>query len=104
VPRYVLNSSARIGLRIPAHNVARAIAQLFAAPLTTTSANLSGQKAALSGDGVKDVFDGKIELIIDAGTSAGGTASTVLDVTGDVPVMLRQGGLSINKIMNYWDS
>jgi L-threonylcarbamoyladenylate synthase len=44
------------------------------------------------------VFGGQVDMIIDGGDSAGGVASTVLDLTGDVPRILRQGAISAEAI------
>ena len=69
-------------------------------PITGTSANISGQPACSS---AKEVFRGlgdKVDLILDGGETAGGKGSTVLDVTMDPPVVVREGMVGREQIEN----
>ncbi|MCJ7734336.1 MAG: L-threonylcarbamoyladenylate synthase [Anaerolineales bacterium] len=85
-----LSTTPTIGVRIPDHTITRQLLRVTG-PLAATSANLSGKPGALNAAEVLDQLNGKIDLILDGGTSTGGIASTVLDCTGDVPVILRDG-------------
>ena len=59
-----------------------------------TSANLSGQPSALTAGEVYSQFGHKIDLVIDGGRCPGGIESTIVDVTGETPVVLREGAIS----------
>jgi len=59
---------------------------------------LSGKPSALTADEVNSQFGNKIDLIIDGGRCPGGKESTVVDVTGETPVILREGAISREEI------
>jgi len=86
-----LASGPSIAVRIPNHPTCLALLQHLARPLIGTSANLSGQSAALTADEVRQQLGDRIDLIIDGGECPGGKESTVLDITREPPVVLRQG-------------
>ncbi len=65
------------------------------APITAPSANLTGDAPPSTADEVLRVFDGKIDLVLDAGPTPGGLPSTVLDVTVDPPRVLREGAVRL---------
>ena len=83
-----------VAVRVPAHPVPVALARGLGAPVVGTSANLSGTPSVLTADEVYSQFGDKIDLIIDAGQCPGGRESTVIDVTGEVPIVLREGAIS----------
>ncbi|MBA7580245.1 hypothetical protein ES708_22136 [subsurface metagenome] len=64
------------------------------APNVDTSANLSGKPSSLTADEVYSQFNNEIDLIIDGGRCPGGVESTIVDVTGEIPVVLREGAIS----------
>ena len=80
-----------IGLRIPAHPVARAVLDAFAAPITGTSANRSGQPAALTADEVSRQLGPDLLVLGEGGEMPAGSPSTMLDLTGGSPRVLRRG-------------
>jgi len=79
----------KIGIRIPDNNVCMELSREF--PITTTSANLSGQPIPESVEGVLEQLGNKIDLILDAGISKNGVHSTVIDMTVYPPKILRKG-------------
>jgi len=83
-----------VAVRVPAHPVSVALAQGLGAPIVGTSANLSGRPSALTAGEVYSQFGDKIDLVIDGGRCPGGRESTIIDVTGETPVVLREGALS----------
>ena len=83
-----------IGLRCPDHHLVRALAARVG-PLATTSANRHGQPTPGSAVEAADQLLGPVDLVIDGGALSG-TPSTVVDVTGEVPRVLRQGGVVID--------
>lgn len=89
----VLSQSETIGIRIPDHEVARKLLAA-AGPMAVTSANLSGQANTRTAQEVLDQLEGRIHLIIDGGPTPGDTPSTVVDMTGRQPKILREGPIS----------
>ncbi|MFC2071515.1 L-threonylcarbamoyladenylate synthase [Chloroflexota bacterium] len=94
VPDIITAGGATIAVRIPAHPVPVALVEGLGAPIVGTSANLSGRPSPLLADEVYSQLGDKIDLIIDGGCCPGGRESTIIDVTGEVPVMLREGAIS----------
>ncbi len=80
-----------LAVRIPSHEGAQAFLREVDIPIVAPSANLSKHVSPTSAKHVYDDFEGKIPLILDGGMSSGGIESTVCDVTGDIPVILRPG-------------
>jgi L-threonylcarbamoyladenylate synthase len=92
--------SGKIGIRLPGHPVASALVEAVAAPITGTSANLSGRPGCHRIRDLAPQLSHQLDLILDAGPLAGGRGSTVVDVTqGDRPVVLREGSISAREIM-----
>ena len=94
VPDIIAGGGSTVAVRVPAHPVPLALAEGLGAPVVGTSANISGKPSPLTAEEVKIQFGGGIELIIDAGRCPGGKESSVVDVTGEVPVILREGAIS----------
>jgi len=80
-----------VGLRVPDHPVARAVLEELAAPVTATSANLSGGPDPVSADEVRRQIGEAVDLVLDGGECPIGIASTIVDCTGLEPKILRQG-------------
>jgi tRNA A37 threonylcarbamoyladenosine synthetase subunit TsaC/SUA5/YrdC len=87
------------GFRVPDHPVALAwLRQLDFAP-AVTSANLSGQAAATTAEAAARALGDGVALVLDAGASPGGTASTVVRVRGDRGIeVLREGPISAGEL------
>ena len=95
----ILNvAGTTIAVRIPAHPVPIALIKGLGTPVVGTSANLSGRPSPLTADEVYFQFGDKVDLIIDGGRCPGGRESTVVDVTGEKPVILREGAISREEI------
>jgi L-threonylcarbamoyladenylate synthase len=86
-----------VGLRVPDHPTPRALAEAVG-PLPTTSANRSGDPEAHDAREVLDQLGVALDLILDGGPARGPRPSTVVDVSGDSPRILRDGGVSANEI------
>lgn len=86
--------SGKIGLRVSSHPIAAGIVQKLKRPLTATSANLSGSPECASASDVKEQIGDHIDAIVDGGKTHGGMASTIIDVTCNPPVILREGAIS----------
>ena len=85
-----------LGVRIPQHKVALELLRA-AGPLMTTSANLHGKEPALSATEA-GVLNG-VAAVLDGGVAPGGTASTVLDLTGPEPHVLREGAIAAPELL-----
>lgn len=80
-----------VAIRIPNHPVALKILEKSGLPIAAPSANLSGKPSPTSGYHVRDDLDGKIAGIVNGDETAVGLESTVVDCTGEVPLILRLG-------------
>ena len=90
---------ATVAVRVPAHRVAREFSRVFGAPLTSTSANRTGKQAPTTADGVEQDFGQSIALLLDGGATEGGQPSTIVDVTGQRPVLIRAGAVSWERVL-----
>lgn len=90
VPAFLCPGST-IGIRFPNHPVCLALIRHTGNPLIGTSANISGQPAALTAAEVAQQLGSKLDFILDGGKCPGGRESTVVDVTREPPAILRQG-------------
>lgn len=86
-----LASGPTIAARVPDHPVCLALIQRLGNPIIGTSANISGQPPALTAEEVGQQLGGKIDFIINGGKCPGGKESTIVDVTHESPIILRQG-------------
>ena len=83
-----------LAVRVPSHPSAQEFLKYVGIPVAAPSANISKHVSPVSAQHVYDDLHGKIPLILDGGACSGGIESTVCDVTGDYPVVLRQGLVS----------
>jgi len=95
VPEIVTAGGSTVALRIPDHPVPIALIRGTGVPLVGTSANASGLPSPLTAAGVRSQLGDRVDIVIDDGSSCPGTESTVVDVSGDIPVVLRQGAISM---------
>ena len=92
VPRRLVHPRRRtIGLRIPGNAVARELLENLGQPMMTTTMRLPGHDTALTdAQEIRDVLENAVDLIIDGG-SCGVVPTTVVDLTGEAPLVTRQG-------------
>lgn len=88
-----------IGARVPDMALTRAILAACDFPVVATSANIAGEPAATSVPDLPDELRETVDLVVDGGPCPGGQASTVVDVTVEPPVVLREGPISLPQIM-----
>jgi L-threonylcarbamoyladenylate synthase len=93
LPSDVTGGTGRVGVRVPAHAVARALCLACGTPLTATSANKSGQPATNDPDAVAAALGAGLDVLLDAGITPGGPPSTIVDVTDATPRVIRQGAI-----------
>ena len=98
VSPYVSCGLNTLAVRVPAHTGAQQLLKELDIPVVAPSANLSKHVSPTSAKHVYDDFEGKIPLILDGGECVGGIESTVCDVTGEVPVILRPGLITCEMI------
>ena len=102
VPDIVTGGGKTVALRIPAHPVPLALARGVGTPIIGTSANLSGQPSALTAEEVYAQLNNKVDLIIDGGRCPGGRESTIVDLTGETPLVLREGAISREELKSAY--
>ncbi|HXZ29812.1 MAG TPA: L-threonylcarbamoyladenylate synthase [Dehalococcoidia bacterium] len=93
-----LASGPTIAVRVPNHPVCLALIEGLGNSITGTSANISGQPAALTAQEVGQQLEGKVDFIINGGKCPGGKESTIVDVTHEPPTILRQGIIASHEI------
>lgn len=98
VPDIVTGGSKTVAFRVSTHPVPIALIKGAGVPIVGTSANISGQPSAVTGDEVRSQFGDEIGLVI-SGRCSGGRESTIIDVTGEIPRVLREGAISRQEIM-----
>lgn len=90
VPRTALTRQRTVGIRVPDAPVALALVHGLGRPLATTSARLPGEEPLIDAGDIQTRLGARIELILDAGVILN-EPSTVLDLTGAAPVVVREG-------------
>jgi L-threonylcarbamoyladenylate synthase len=98
LPDGLLGPGRTIAVRIPPPAWLRAVIRELAEPLTATSANLSGGPELADPAEVAARFDGKVDLIVDGGPAPGGRPSTIVDIAGPTPRILREGAIPAARI------
>lgn len=103
LPSWFAPESDAVALRIPDHPVTLELLREMGMALAVTSANLSGQPPLTDAPSVARTFASAVDLLVlDGGPAAGGRASTVVDVTGPEPVLVREGPISFDKVLHVW--
>ena len=100
LPDIITAGSNKVAVRIPDHVVPLALIRGLGAPIIGTSANISDKPSPVTAEEVDQQIGSQIDLIIDMGRCPGGLESTVVDVTGETPVILRRGVISEEKILS----
>ncbi len=98
LPRCIVSEDGKIGIRIPKHEFCKRLCELSGVPILSTSANISGQPQTGNIEILKKIFAPEVDLFIDAGDCTSETVSTVVDVTGREPIVLREGVISRDEI------
>jgi L-threonylcarbamoyladenylate synthase len=103
LPSILTAHTGQIGLRISSHPVAQALVQAVGRAITATSANVTGQPSASLASEVLQTLGKQVDAILDGGKTAGGLGSTVLDVSGVLPKILRQGVVSRTELAPFFN-
>lgn len=96
-------SGEKIGFRMPKNAVALGIIRESGVPVIAPSANLSGQPAPTDALDALKALDGKIEALVDSGPTDVGIESTVLDMTSEMPSVLREGAIKKSELLKAVD-
>jgi len=103
VPDILTAGLQTVGVRIPNNNLTIKLSNHLTFPYTTPSANKSGGKTPYSIEDVKKELDiSKIDLILDAGKLSFNPPSTIIDLSGSDPKILREGPILKEEIWNYY--
>ena len=94
IPDAVSAGLDTVGIRLPANADARRLIRAAGCPIAAPSANRSGRPSPTTALHVLEDMDGRIPLILDGGACQVGVESSVIDATGEVPVILRPGGIT----------
>jgi len=99
VPAELIRGGGTIGIRVPSNLLCIKLLQLAECPLTSTSANISGQPSMRSIDEIQKALQSSVDLYLDAGLLPESKPSTVVDVSGNVPVIVREGAITRDAIL-----
>lgn len=99
LPDHLAGPSRSIAVRIPPASWLRALAGELSQPITATSANLAGGGELSDPRDVVELFSGTVEVIVDGGTTPGGAPSTIVDLTGPEPQIIREGKVPRDRIL-----
>ena len=98
VPREVTAGLDTIAVRLPSHAVARALLELAGIPIAAPSANLFSRPSPTRAAHVLEDLQGRIDLVIDGGSTDVGIESTVIDLAGETPTILRPGAVTLEMV------
>jgi L-threonylcarbamoyladenylate synthase len=94
IPDSVTCGLDTVAVRMPSHPVAHNFIKFCGVPIAAPSANLSGKPSPTTSQHVIDDLTGRVECIIDGGDAKYGLESTVIDITGKIPILLRPGAIT----------
>jgi len=98
VAREVLAGGNTVGVRVPDHAIARALAQTFGFCITATSANRSGEPPAVTATDVLAALP-DVDCVIDGGPTPGGAPSTMVEAREDGPRLIREGAIAWDRVI-----
>lgn len=98
VPQIVSAGLPTVAVRMPSHPVAKGLIRVANVPIAAPSANRSGKPSPTTGSHVLKDLAGKIDAVLDAGPCDVGVESTVVDLTGEFPTVLRPGGVTLEQL------
>jgi L-threonylcarbamoyladenylate synthase len=90
-----------VAVRVPDHPIALGLAAALGYPITSTSANVSGQTAPSSAIGVTVSIGEGADLLIDGGATAGGKPSTIVDTSSGAPRLVRPGAVPWERVLEF---
>ncbi len=100
VPKRTTGGLSTVAVRCPDHDLTREIIRLAGVPVAAPSANISGKPSTTTAQHVLHDHDGRIDAIVDGGACRVGVESTIVDLTEDVPRLLRPGGITPEQLLS----
>lgn len=94
LPYLISAGTGKIAIRISSHRFVKRLFDFLSDPITSTSANISGQENIFSFNEIYETFNSKVELIVDSGTLPRSKGSTVIDLTAKPAEIIREGDIS----------
>ena len=104
LPPILLGKTDKIAIRVSSHPIAQALTEGLNSPITSTSANISGDQSPATPKEVSSYLGGMIDLIIDGGKTPGQMPSTIVDVTISPPQLIREGMIPFSEILTFLES
>lgn len=101
VPREITGNTRTVGIRVPGLALPRRIAELLGRPITGVSANLHREPPCRTAEDVVRIFSEGVDLVLDGGPAPGGAPSTILDLTGKRPSVLRHGTVPVSALAAF---
>lgn len=98
VPYETTGGLDTVAVRMPSHEGARTLIEAAGVPIAAPSANTSGKPSPTTAAHVREDLDGRIDMIIDGGAVGIGVESTIVDLTEDIPVILRPGHITMHML------
>lgn len=95
----LMDAAGTVALRVPAHPLARRLAEDFNHPITATSANRSGESPSADAAAVVAALGCEVAFVLDGGVTAGGAPSTIVDARGDTPELVREGVVAWDRVL-----
>jgi len=97
----VHQSTGKVAVRVTADPVARELARGAGFAITSTSANISGEPPEASAERAAAPFGNRIDVLIDSGPAPGSSPSTIVDATGDAPILVRAGAVPWERVLEF---
>lgn len=104
IPPLLTASTGTVAVRDSSHPLARLLVQIAGIPVTSTSANVSGDRSCASAEAVQAQIGDRVDLIIDGGPTPGGLPSTIVDLTVSPPRIVREGAVSASRLAPFLGS
>ena len=98
IPDIITAGLDTVAIRMPEHDIAIELIRLSGTPIAAPSGNLSGRPSPTSASHVMEDLMGRIDMIVDGGSTGIGLESTVLDLSGHIPMILRPGGVTLEDL------
>ena len=99
LPGHLFGDRGGIAFRVTPHVLASALAREFGSPIIATSANISGKAPALTFGEAIALFGESADLVLESEERIDGTPSTVVDMTGETPLLIREGAIAFERIL-----
>ena len=98
IPKQTTGGLDTVAVRFPSHPIAQALIRAAGLPIAAPSANLSGRPSTTKAEHVIEDLDGRVDMIIDGGSSEIGLESTIVDLTAEPPLILIPGYISLEEL------